>query len=122
MRAYRKLEVWKISREINKKVYELTGNFPKSEVYSLVNQMRRASVSIISNIAEGCSRDSLKEFINYLRISLGSVNELESQFYVSLDVKYINKEDFEGIMEELDKLSKKLWSYIHYLKKQEKNI
>ena len=119
MRDYRKLEVWGIGREINKTVYRLTGKFPRDEVFALVNQMRRASISVISNIGEGCSCDSTKEFIRYLRISMGSVKELECQFYAALDVGYIDKVVFDEIMEELDKLSKKLWKYIEYLKEKE---
>jgi len=118
MRDFRKLEVWRVGRGVNKRVYFLTGKFPKSEVFALVSQMRRASISVISNIGEGCSRDSLKEFIHYLRISLGGVKELESQFYAALDVGYIEKKEFDDIMEELDKLSKKLWKYIGYLKNE----
>ena len=116
MRDYKKLDVWKIAREINKEVYLLTGKFPRDEVFALVNQMRRASISVISNIGEGCSCDSVKEFIRYLRISMGSVKELECQFYAALDVGYINEKDFDEIMRELDKLGRKLWTYIKYLK------
>ena len=120
MRDYRDLEIWGIAREINKVVYQLTGKFPRDEVFALVNQMRRASISVISNIGEGCSRDSVKEFVHYLRISLGSVKELECQFYAALDVGYIDKVDFDKIMGELDKMGRKLWKYIKHLK-EEKN-
>ena len=116
MRDYRKLDVWRIARENNKEVYLLTGAFPRDEIFALISQMRRASISVISNIGEGCSCDSNKEFIRYLRISMGSVKELECQFYAALDVEYVNKEKFDVIMEELDKLGKKLWMYIKYLK------
>jgi len=116
MRDYQKLEVWKIGREIAKEVYLLTGEFPKSEIYGLASQMRRASVSIPSNVAEGCRCDSNKEFIHFLRISMGSVKELETQFYIALDVGFIKQEDFDLIMKRLDEISKKLWAYIKYLK------
>ena len=118
MRDYRKLEVWKIARENNKIIYRLTMGFPRDEIFVLISQMRRASISVISNIGEGCSCDSVKEFIRYLRISMGSVKELECQFYVALDVEYIDEIEFNKIMRELDKLGKKLWSYINYLKKK----
>ena len=116
MRDYKKLDVWKVGREINKDVYRLTGEFPRDEVFALVNQMRRASISVISNVGEGCSCDSTKEFIRYLRISMGSVKELECQFYAALDVGYIKGVDFDKIMGELDKLGRMLWKYINYLK------
>ena len=116
MRDYRKLEVWKIDREINKEVYLLTGKFPRDEVFALVNQIRRASISVISNIGEGCSCDSNREFVRYLRIFMGSVKELECQFYVALDVGYIDKIEFDKIMRRFDELGRKLWKYINYLK------
>lgn len=115
MRDYKKLEVWGIGREINKKVYLLTGKFPESEIYGLVSQIRRASISVISNIGEGCRCDSDKEFVRFLRVSVGSVKELECQFYAALDIGYIDKVGFDEIMRELDKLGRKLWSYIKYL-------
>jgi len=118
MRDYRELDVWKIGRDINMDVYRLTLEFPKSEIYALVNQMRRASISVISNICEGCACDSNKEFIRYLRISMGSVKELECQFYAALDVGYIKEEKFDLIMKKLDGLGRKLWAYIKYLKEQ----
>ena len=116
MRDYKKLDVWKIARENNKMVYRLTRKFPRDEIFALVSQMRRASISVISNIGEGCSCDSTKEFVRYLRISMGSVKELECQFYAALDVGYIDKIEFDNIMEELDKLGRKLGNYIKYLK------
>ena len=109
MRDYKKLNVWKVGREINKEVYLLTGKFPLEEIYGLTSQMRRASISVISNIGEGCRCDSNKEFVQFLRISMGSVKELECQFYAALDVGYVDKIEFDKIMERLDKLSKKLW-------------
>ncbi|MCK5449951.1 four helix bundle protein [Candidatus Pacearchaeota archaeon] len=121
MRDYKNLEVWKIGRKVNKVVYKLTGKFAKGEIFALVNQMRRASISVISNIGEGCSRDSDKEFIYYLIISMGSVKELECQFYAALDVRYINETEFDEIMEELDKLGRKLGKYIKYLKVENDN-
>ena len=119
MRDYRKLEIWQIGRTINKETYRITSDFPKSELYGLVSQMRRASISIISNIAEGCGRDSLKEFIQFLKVSFGSVRELESQFYAALDVGFVDEKNFDEIMEKLDMLSKKIWNYIRYLKKED---
>ena len=122
MRDYKKLEVWDIARENNKRIYKLTSKFPRDEIFALTNQIRRASISVMSNISEGCSRDSIAEFINYLRISMGSVKELECQFYASLDIGYIDEERFNEIMEELDKLGKKLWVYIKYLKSKKEGL
>jgi four helix bundle protein len=116
MRDYKKLDVWKVGREINKEVYLLTGKFPREEIYGLTSQIRRASISVISNIAEGCRCDSNKEFIQFLRTSMGSVKELECQFYAALDVGYINEAGFDEIMKRLDSLGRMLWKYIDYLK------
>jgi len=116
MRDYKKLEVWKLARENNKIVYELTREFPREEMFALTTQMRRASISVISNIGEGCRCDSDKEFVQFLRISMGSVKELECQFYVALDVGYIKEKEFNSIIDKLDKLGKMLWKYILYLK------
>ena len=116
MRDYKQLKIWEIARKNNKMVYELTEKFPKKELFSLVDQMRRASVSVMSNIGEGCGCDSNKEFVRYLRIFMGSIKELECQMYVALDVGYISKKDFDDIMGRLDDLGRKLWKYIWYLK------
>ena len=126
MRDYLKLQIWQLARVLAKEIYVLTGKFPKSEIYGLVSQMRsstdmtlvspRAGVSVISNIGEGCRCDSNKEFIQFLRVSIGSVKELECQAYVSLDVGFINEVEFDLIMKKLDELSKKIWAYIKYLK------
>ena len=116
MRDYKKLNVWSVGREINKEIYLLTGKFPKSEIYGLVSQMRRASISVISNIAEGCRCDSNKEFIQFLRTSVGSVKELECQLYASLDIGYISEGDSDKIIKRLDELGRMLWTYIKYLK------
>jgi len=116
MRDYKKLDVWKVGREINKEIYLLTGDFPKSEMYGLISQMRRASISVISNIGEGCRCDSNKEFVQFLRFSMGSVKELECQFYAALDVGYIDEFKFDKIMKRLDELGRMLWKYINYLK------
>ena len=121
MRDYKKLDVWKVGREINKEIYLLAGDFPKSEMYGLISQMRRASISVISNIGEGCSCDSNKDFIRYLRISMCSVKELECQFYSALDVGYIDEFKFDKIMKRLDGLGRMLWKYINYLKEGKKN-
>lgn len=118
MKDYRKLQIWQIGKEVAKEVYLITKKFPKSELYGLTSQMRRAAVSIPSNIAEGCGRDSVKEFVQFLRVSMGSVRELETQFYISLDVGYVDEIKFDFIMKRLDELSKKIWAYIRYLKER----
>lgn len=83
--------------ELVKVIYSVTTDFPGSELYALTNQMRRASVSLPSNIAEGSSRRSNADFARFLEIALGSAFELETQLILSRELEYLNKEDFEKI-------------------------
>ena len=84
------MEVWKSSMDLVLKVYELTNDFPKDELYGLTSQIRRCAVSIPSNIAEGCGRFSDKETYRFISIALGSVAELETQLIIAERLKYIN--------------------------------
>ncbi len=102
--TYKELIVWQKGIILVTKIYAFTASFPKEEMYSLSSQMRRAAVSIPSNIAEGRSRSSRKDFVQFLRISHGSLAELETQLIVSEELKYGNgmlrKEIFVLINEE----------------------
>jgi len=91
MRDFRKLEVWHQSMELTDKIYNLCDIFPRSEQFGIVQQMQRCSVSIPSNIAEGCSRDTSKEYSRFIQIALGSAFELETQLLISQ-----KREFFEG--------------------------
>jgi four helix bundle protein len=84
---HKDLEVWKRSIELAKAIYELTARFPASEMYGLVAQMRRSAISAASNIAEGAGRDSDKEFIHFLYITLGSVSEIETQYILAKELQ-----------------------------------
>ncbi|WP_407403581.1 four helix bundle protein [Chryseobacterium sp.] len=86
-----KLEVWTEFRKLTNLFYSTSKQFPKEEQFGLTNQMRRSSVSIPSNIAEGCGRQSSKETIHFLYIEKGSLFELETQIYIALDQNYIIK-------------------------------
>ena len=92
-KTHKDLDVWKKAMELAKEIYLLTSNFPKEEIYGLSSQMRRASVSIPSNIAEGAARNSDKEFARFLYISLGSLSELDTQIILSKDLGFINEID-----------------------------
>lgn len=91
------IDGWKMARELTKDIYSIsaTGNFSKD--FGLCNQIRRASVSVMSNIAEGFERDGTKEFCNFLSIAKGSVAEVRSQLYVALDQGYISESEFQTI-------------------------
>ncbi len=86
MRNFRKLNVWNDARQLVKDIYLITNTFPTSEKFGLISQSNRAVISIPSNIAEGCAKDSQKDFIRFLQISLDSAFELESHLILSCDL------------------------------------
>lgn len=90
MRDFRKLEVWEQSIQLADLIYDITESFPKTETYGITQQMQRCAVSIPSNIAEGCSRDSEREFSRFIQIALGSSFELETQLLIAKKRKYFN--------------------------------
>jgi len=108
MRDFKKLKVWQRSHQLALDVYKSTEKFPKSEQYGLMSQMRRSAVSIPSNIAEGCGKEGQAEFARYLRIAMGSANELEYQLILSHDLNYISKDIFETLSDEVNQLKKML--------------
>ena len=106
MAYYRDLTVWKKSMDLVEEVYRIIGRFPKSETYALADQMKRCAVSIPSNIAEGLARNSVKEFIQFLHISLGSLYELQTQLEISQRIGYhIQNDNFSNKINEIKKCS-----------------
>jgi four helix bundle protein len=110
------LNVWQRARELVKLIYELTKEKIFSRDYSLVDQIRRSSISVLSNVAEGFERGSNKEFIQFLYIAKGSCGEVRSQLYVALDQRYISEEDFSKCKEFCMKISGMIGNLINYLK------
>jgi|SRR3989338_6372051 len=111
MKSYKDLIVWQKSVNLCVEVYKTTEKFPKSELYGLINQIRRCSVSIPSNIAEGQKREHLKEFIQFLRIAYGSGAELETQLVIAQKIGYLKTNEFSNlnsILEEIMKMLNKL--------------
>jgi four helix bundle protein len=101
------LEVWKQSIALVIDVYQITEKFPGRETYGLTNQIRRALVSIPSNVAEGAARQTKKEFINFLHIAQGSLSELDTQLEVAVRLGYLNertRSQLDSRMEEIDKM------------------
>ena len=92
---HKDLDVWKKAIEFVAEIYKITRNFPKDEIYGLTSQIRRAAVSIPSNIAEGAARNSTKEFIQFLAIAKGSKAELETQLLICVKIHYLNNSDIE---------------------------
>jgi four helix bundle protein len=95
MHNFKELKVWQASMEISKAIFVATRSFPSDERFTLISQMMRSSISIPSNIAEGCGRKSNKEFYQYLNISLGSSFELETQLILAREFNYINETNFK---------------------------
>lgn len=114
---YTKLNVWIQSRRLVNAIYDLSEEFPKKEMFGLSDQMRRAAVSVPSNIAEGCGRKSFKETLRFLYFSRGSLFEIETQCYLALDRKYINEQEFKSTFESIQHCKRLLNGFInHYTK------
>jgi four helix bundle protein len=105
-RPYRDLDVWKLSIDFVKKVYQVTHDFPASEKFGLINQIRRAAVSIPSNIAEGQGRNFTKEFKQFLAISLSSLAELETQLIIAKEIEYLTQNGLDALLSPLDRIRK----------------
>ncbi len=106
IRNFTDLNAWKEGHELVLSVYKITKAFPKEEMFGLVSQMRRCAVSITSNIAEGFSRQSYKEKVQFYYISQGSVTELQNQLIISRDISLISREKFDTISLQLLKVHK----------------
>jgi four helix bundle protein len=105
-RSYQDLEVWKLSINFVKEIYRLTEKFPPIEIYGLTNQIRRATVSIPSNIAEGQGRSSAKEFRQFLAIALGSLAEIETQLIIAREINLLGSEETEPLLLTIDRIRK----------------
>ncbi len=96
---FENITAWQKAREVVKSIYEITGKESFAKDYSLKDQIRRASISVMSNIAEGFSRQTDREFTQFLHVAKGSASEVQSQLYVALDLKYISEDTFKGLYE-----------------------
>ncbi len=104
---FEKLEVWQDARKINQAIYRLTRKFPREELFAMTSQIRRASISVSSNIAEGSGRNSDKDFVHFLEQAYGSLMEVASAFYLAFDEGYVKEGDLELLFDELEKLAKR---------------
>lgn len=116
MHNYKELKVWQKARELVKFIYLLTNKYPKEEIYGITSQMRRASVSIASNIAEGSGFGTDKNFIHFIEISYASASELETQVILSLDLGFIDENIMEDACEKINEIQKMLAGLISSLK------
>lgn len=115
---YTKLNAWQHSRKLVNVLYDLTARFPKEEVFGLSNQLRRAGVSVASNIAEGCGRRTVKDKLYFLHVSRGSLFEIETQCFIASDRNYFTHEEFEMIMNIIQNCKRLLNGYINHLKEK----
>ena len=106
MHRFKDLDIWKKSRLFCSEIYAITSTFPESEKFGLTNQLRRASVSIPSNIAEGSSRKSNKDFSRFLQITLGSAYEIETQLLIAFDLNFIDEITLQKLTNKLDSIIK----------------
>ncbi len=103
---FKELIVWKKSRDLVKDIYRISSTFPKEEIFGLTNQMRRASVSIPSNIAEGCGRGTDKQTNQFLNIAQGSSAELESQIFLACDLGFIDSQQQNKMLKQINEVQK----------------
>jgi four helix bundle protein len=115
MQEFKKLKIWQKAMEVTVDIYKITADYPKAELYGLVSQMRRSSVSIVSNIAEGAGRNNPKEFMQFLGYSQASATELETQLLVSSQVGFLDASTLcaiEGKIIEIQKMNRALQTAI----------
>ena len=116
MRNFRDLKVWEKSHQLTLLVYEVSKTFPKAEVYGLTAQIRRASASIPTNIAEGCGRSTAADFARFLQIAMGSASELEYQLLLAYDLDFLGPSEYESLTHKTVEVKKMLASFIKKLK------
>ena len=115
IKEFNQLRIWQLGIEIVKDIYRITKGFPKEELYGLIAQMKRAAVSIPSNVAEGFERFHNKEFRQFLRIALGSAAELKTQSYIAKELEFINASELDNILNKLNSVSKMTVTLINKL-------
>ncbi|MDN4165603.1 four helix bundle protein [Cytophagales bacterium LB-30] len=113
---YTELEVWKITRQLVSTVYLSTKAFPKEEQFGLSNQIKRAAVSVPSNIAEGCGRRHVNDSLQFFYIARGSLYELETQLYLAFDLGFISKNKQDELLDQITQSKKLIQGFINYVK------
>jgi len=116
-RRFDEIEAWQRARELTKSVYKLSGHGPFAKDFGLRDQIRKASVSIMANIAEGFERDGTGEFVQFLAVAKGSAAEVLSHAYVALDQDFISKEDFDRLVAMTNEVSRMIAALMIYLRR-----
>ena len=114
-KPHKKLNAWKLSFEFVNEIYRVTSLFPAAEKFGIISQLRRAAISLPTNIAEGAGRKSQKEFINFLSIALGSISELDTLLLLSKELKYIDEEALLSLLNKLDTIGKLVYGLMKKL-------
>jgi four helix bundle protein len=117
IKPHKRLDVWKKAIDLTIDIYKLTETFPKTEIYGLTSQMRRAAISVPSNTAEGAARQTKREFINYLHMAQGSLSELDTQLVIANKLGYFSEEVYVEIYSRLETISKMFTGLIKSLKR-----
>ena len=112
MRDFRTLRIWEKAHQLTLMIYKDTAGFPKSELYGLVNQLRRAAISVPSNIAEGCGRSSDADFARFLQIAMSSASEVEYQLILARDLGYLEEDAYQKHYREVESVKKMLAIFI----------
>jgi four helix bundle protein len=115
MKTHKDLEVWRGGIKLVEEIYQLTKHFPKEEIYGMISQIRRAAVSVPANISEGAARNQTKDFIRFLRISQGSLSEVETLLYISVLLGYLQQDQIIKPEERIKKLTNQLIGLINAL-------
>jgi four helix bundle protein len=111
MRDFQQLAFWQRSHQLTLKIYQITSQYPREELYGLISQIRRSASSVPTNIAEGCGRNSLPELKRFLIISSGSASELHYQLILSRDLNYISNQLFKELEDDLIQIKKMIYAY-----------
>ncbi len=119
MSNFRNLQIWQKSMTLTTNIYVATKKFPKEEIFALTSQIRRSSISIPSNIAEGFGRDSNKEYLRFLNISIASLFELQTQLEIGKNIEYLTEVEFNKIYEDTRELERMLVSFIKKIKERD---
>ena len=110
MRDFKKYDIWKLSHQFTLMIYSISSSFPKDETYNLVSQIRRSTLSIPTNIAEGCGRNSDKEFNQFLNIALGSATETEYLILLAKDLNYLNEVNYLLLDQQINTIKSKIYT------------
>ena len=108
---FRRLDVWRKSKDFSIEIYKITQKFPKEEMYGLTSQLRRAALSISNNISEGCGRGTNKQLEQFLNIAIGSAFEVENILIIAHEINYITEEEYNNLFEKINEIQKMLFGF-----------